>query len=85
MRYTCQFERLIEIGNLTLKIMRELCTKAVAQDETGWHRSEEARFERRNGIKGKSTELNSVEQDERGRVRTLDLLIGVRIPASQPN
>jgi hypothetical protein len=66
------------------KSVHHLYTDAVARDETQWHWSKEAIVERRNGIKGKGVRLNSVEQDETASGQTLDLLIGVRIPASQP-
>lgn len=66
MRYTCQSEKLIETGIFTLRIMCELCTNAVAWDETGWHSSEEVELEGCKVIKLKSTQCNGLE---RGKTR----------------
>jgi hypothetical protein len=51
--------------------VHQLCTNAVARDETQRHRSEEAGLERRNGTKGKGTGLNSVERGETKPGQTL--------------
>jgi hypothetical protein len=64
--------------------VHQLCTKALAQDETQPYGMQELCLHRRNGIKGKSTELNSLERDETSPGQTLDLLIRVRLPAFQP-